>query len=347
VTVTNPAARRILRLGVGTALSLWYSQAMAWPLSFIAPVFTMLLLGLPVPPPGPKQGLVFILALLAPIVAGMSLLPFLTWTHTIGILLSALVLFHVFHFSARGGPPLVGTLLLTGLSIVLAVGSVSIDAIPLLMGATALGAACGLVFVWIPHALWPDPPAPARKPSARELPDVVTARHAAVRAWLVVAPVLVFVLVSPDSAGYLAVMIKVSSMGQQASAGHGRKLGVELLQSTAWGGVGALAGWQLLSLWPSLGWFTLLVLLAGLLYGQGIFRGAGLHPRASMWSYAFLTFLILLVPAVADSLLGSSAGEAFWSRLWLFIGIAVYGSLAVTVVDAFWPRPASMKSVVK
>jgi hypothetical protein len=154
---------------------------------------------------------------------------------------------------------------------------------------------------------------------------------------MVVAPVVVFVLFSADSAGYLAVLIKVSSMGQQASASHGRKLGLELLQSTLWGGLGALVGWQVLALWPSLGWFTLLVLLAGLLYGQGLFRGQGMHPRASMWSYAFLTFLILLVPAVSDSLLGSSAGEAFWSRLWLFIGIAVYGGVAVTVVDAFWP----------
>ena len=45
------AARRILRLALGTALSLWFSQAINWPLSFIAPVLTLMILSLPLPAP--------------------------------------------------------------------------------------------------------------------------------------------------------------------------------------------------------------------------------------------------------------------------------------------------------
>ena len=40
------ASVRILRLALGTALSLWFSQAVGWQMSFIAPVFTLLVLGL-------------------------------------------------------------------------------------------------------------------------------------------------------------------------------------------------------------------------------------------------------------------------------------------------------------
>jgi hypothetical protein len=32
------------------------------------------------------------------------------------------------------------------------------------------------------------------------------------------------------------------------------------------------------------------------------------------------------------------ASSAFYSRLFLFIVIAIYGSTAVAVFDAFWPR---------
>ena len=47
--------------------------------------------------------------------------------------------------------------------------------------------------------------------------------------------------------------------------------------------------------------------------------------------------LVILAPAVLDSPISSSAGTAFWSRLFLFVGIAVYGTIAVAVFDAFWP----------
>ena len=43
------ASVRVLRLALGTALSMWFSQIVNWPMSFIAPVFTMLFLGLPIP----------------------------------------------------------------------------------------------------------------------------------------------------------------------------------------------------------------------------------------------------------------------------------------------------------
>ena len=45
------ASLRILRLALGTSLSLCFSQAMAWDMSFIAPIFTMFLLATPMPAP--------------------------------------------------------------------------------------------------------------------------------------------------------------------------------------------------------------------------------------------------------------------------------------------------------
>jgi len=43
------ASLRILRMAFGTGLSLAFSQMIAWDLSFIAPIFTLLLLSLPLP----------------------------------------------------------------------------------------------------------------------------------------------------------------------------------------------------------------------------------------------------------------------------------------------------------
>jgi len=41
-----------------------------------------------------------------------------------------------------------------------------------------------------------------------------------------------------------------------------------------------------------------------------------------------------------DGPFADGASSAFYSRLFLFLVIAVYGSVAVAVFDAFWPQAA-------
>jgi hypothetical protein len=63
-----------------------------------------------------------------------------------------------------------------------------------------------------------------------------------------------------------------------------------------------------------------------------------MHPKGAMWSYAYLTMIVVLAPAVTDGFGSDGASSAFYTRLFLFLVIAVYGSVAVAVFDAFWPR---------
>ena len=107
--------------------------------------------------------------------------------------------------------------------------------------------------------------------------------------------------------------------------------------STLIGGLAACVGWMVLAIWPLLTLYVLFVALAGLLMGRRIFAGNGMHPKAATWSYAYLTMIVILAPAVLDGITASDAGGAFWSRLLLFVLIAVYGTLAVWIFDAFWP----------
>jgi hypothetical protein len=154
-----------------------------------------------------------------------------------------------------------------------------------------------------------------------------------------VLPIALLLLFVSGSPAYTVVMIKVASMGQQASSDRSRDMGRSLLESTFWGGVAAIVAWTILGAWPSLLLYVLLIGLAGLLFGRGIFQGPGVHPQFSKWSYAFLTMIVLLAPAVLDLPGSGGAAAAIWSRLWLFLVIAGYGTLAVAVFDAFWPDP--------
>ena len=151
---------------------------------------------------------------------------------------------------------------------------------------------------------------------------------------MVMLPLVLIFLFSSSSTAYVAMMIKVSSMGQQANAGASRSMGREQLESTLWGGVGAIAGFQIMLIWHSLLLFCLVIAIACLVYGKRIFKGMGMHPRGGMWSYALLTMIILLAPAVTS---GNDVSGAFYSRLLLFVLIAIYGTVSVAVFDAFWP----------
>jgi len=83
---------------------------------------------------------------------------------------------------------------------------------------------------------------------------------------------------------------------------------------------------------------VLLIGLAGLFFGQRIFEGGGLRHDAATWSYAFLTLIVVLAPAVLDTQSGSSADARFYDRLLMFVWATLYGVGAVYVFDAFWPR---------
>ncbi|MGI9261411.1 MAG: DUF2955 domain-containing protein [Woeseiaceae bacterium] len=340
------ASLRILRLALGTALSMWFSQIVNWPMSFIAPVFTMFILALPFPAPSFKGGIKFVVVLVVCAYAGLALLPFVLNQRWVGVLLLTLALFHSFYFTARGGSAVLGTFATVGLAIATSVGTVTIDGALQVVSGLTVGAVFGIAFVWIAHAILPDSSARAKPaqdaqdvaaPPKAPAPDLRDARRHAFRSLLIVMPIILWFLLSSASASYAALLIKVASMGQQASLDQTKDAGKSLLLSTLIGGAAAVIGWEVLSIWPSLIMYVLLIGLAALIMGPRIFAGQGMHPAAATWSYAFLTMIVILAPAVLDGQAGSSADAAFWSRFQMFIIATLYGVGAVFIFDALWP----------
>jgi hypothetical protein len=282
----------------------------------------------------------FVLALVIPAYFGILLLPFLMHARWAGIILVILAIFGSFYYTARGGSPVMGTFMTIGITMVVTVGSVSAEAMIIVIHSIAVSAAAGIIFVAIAHALLPDLPPPQSTnpkktpPASPAKPSGLRARRNALRSLAVVLPWVIIFLFISSSTSYLVVMIKVASMGQQANAEASRTMGKEQMESTLWGGLGALIGFQVMLIWPSLLMFCLLIAIACLLYGSRIFQGPGMHPRGGMWSYALLTMMIVLTPALTGT---GDASAAFYARMGLFIVIAIYGTIAVAVFDTFWP----------
>jgi len=216
----------------------------------------------------------------------------------------------------------------------------SIDAAIMVTQAVVINAIIAMLFVWLAHAFLPDPPPPASS-TPRPAPPKPSRELAIWSAWrstMIVFPVMMFFLFYSGSASYLVVMIKVASMGQQVENDNTRAAGRSLLLSTIYGGIGAIFLWQVLSVWPSLTIYTLIIALGGLIMGRRVFQGLAMHPQAGTWSYAFLTMIVVIAPAVMDSAGGDAAGAKFWERLIMLVAATLYSVLAVTVYDAFRPK---------
>ena len=318
-------------------------------MSFIAPVITMFILALPFPAPKLKSGLGFIAIFMVALYAGLLLLPALLDYPLVGLILLVLALFWSFYFTAKGGSAVIGSLATVGIALSTAVGSVSVDATLAIVSGLSLNTAIGVVFVWIAHALVPDSlanveqPSPAAKPPPKPEPDLDEARWSAFRSLLIVFPVALWFMLSSASTSYVPVMIKVASMGQQATNDAAKHAGKSLLQSTLIGGAGAIIGWNVLKFVPTLSMYTLIIALGALVLGPRIFQGRAMHPEAGTWSYGYLTMIVILGPAVMDSMGGSSADTAFWSRLLMFALATLYGMAAVYIVDAFRPARSTSK----
>ena len=333
------AARRILRLAFGTSAALWFSQVINWDVSFIMPVLVSFLLAVPIPAPSLKKGIIFILALALPAYGVLLLLPMLDNYRMAGILILIAACFWSFYYSAKGGSPVLGAFLTVGLALLTAVGSDSIDSLLMVNAALVINAVIAMLFVWLAHAFFPEFPRPANmgpRPSPPK-PERAMAIWSAWRSTVIVFPVMLFFLLYQGSSSYLVVMIKVASMGQQVENDTTRAAGKSLLMSTVIGGIGAIIMWQLLSIWPSLVFYTLLVALGGLIMGRRVFSGLAMHTQAGTWSYAFLTMIVLIAPAVMDGSGGSSASVSFYSRLGMMFAATLYSVLALRVYDAFRP----------
>jgi hypothetical protein len=343
IDVASPTAPELAIFG--TALSLWISQAVGWSISYIAPVITMFLLAMPIARPKAKFFVVVVSAVVISVYGSFLFLPLLLYQKAVGFLLLTLALFHSFYFSAKGGAAVVSTLVTIGLAMTVAVGSVSVDALLAVASGLTLGAVVGAVIAFLSHALIPDPlledQAKAKENTPATIPLAV-ARRNAMRALAIVLPIILWFLVSVASASNMAVMIKVAAMGQEAANQKAGDAAKSLLMSTLIGGIGATVAWNVLRIWPSLTLYTLLIALAGLLFGPRIFAGRGLQPNGPTWSYAFLTMIVVLAPAVLDGDFGSSADARFYDRLLMFVWATLYGVGAIYLFEAFWPQRSSI-----
>ena len=327
----TPREQRALRLATGTALCLAASFGLALPIPFLAPVLCLILLASVNRPLPFKAGVVLALVAMLTTSVGLLLIPVLRYYPFTGVLVIGVSLFLVFRFGLRGGNPLIVTFLVIGLTMISSAGVAEFDLAAMVIGALVKGLLLAVLVVAISHGLFPDPPNAPSPPPAAPLPDEEVSR-VALRATLIVLPAFLMALIDP--AGYLPIILKAVSLGQQSSTTNARNAGRELVGSTLCAGLLAVLFWSALSLFVHLWMFYLWMLLFGLVLARKLYALSPTRFTPGFWLNTLITLIILLGQSVQDSIAGKDVYTAFAVRMGLFLLVTLYASLMVHLLVA-------------
>ena len=329
-TKRNPRAQRALRLASGTALCLAASFGLALPIPFIAPVLGVMLLASVNRPLPLKAGLSLALTAMLTTGSGLLLIPILRYYPASGVLLIGLGLFLVFRFGLRGGNSLIVIFLVMGLTMIPVAGTADFGLAVMVVGALVKGLLLAVMALSVSHWLFPEPPSEQSPPAAPVLPTEEVG-WVALRAALVVLPTVLLALIDP--AGYLPIILKAVSLGQQSCSTTARNAAHELLGSTLLGGLLAILFWCALSLFVHLWMFFLWMLLFGLLLARKLYALSPTRQTPGLWLNTLVTMIILLGQSVQDSAAGKDVYTAFAVRMGLFIVVTLYACLMVYLLD--------------
>ena len=287
-------------------------------------------------------GKLLILAVALAVILGIGLwvAPLVEQYAPVGFSLVALGLFVSSRLSLGGDKAAVGTLLAMGLTLISALGVVSLALAQTLVMMLVAAVVIAVVSQWIVYPFFPESDLnPEVLPAAEDSAEGVSEDTSALRAVVVIMPAYLFLLINPT--GHTPVMMKSIMLAQSPSVIEARQAAMELLGATVLGGVLAVLLWFGLKLSPRLDIFALLILWVMIGLGRKLYVSNSTRFSQQFWIDVSVTMFILIGPAVADSAAGKDPYQAFLFRFGMFFLVAVYtwGSMVLLNRLGWLSRP--------
>jgi hypothetical protein len=322
--------RQIFRLAFGMTVSAALAFGIAWPLSFITPVFAAKLLTTPRALPV-KMQLGFLVLLWLGLTVGTELLLPLLQYPAVHVLFTGLALFLLYYAKAGGTNPILIVFMLIGVIAVPLIGTIQ----PSLARAVADGlffsAAISVGTIYLSSAIFPDPPGvdPPPRPDPAAAPESLSSGERALlalRSLAVLFPLVVlFLLYSITNAAVMLIFAMMLSL--EPTYGVHLKAGSGLILAQLSGGIVAVVLYQLLVMVPSFWFFLMLCFASGILIGDQIFRDTKL---GKLLSAGITAVFIVLGPTLTGD---AAAGSNLVTRLSLIAAGVIYVVLAFGLLE--------------
>ncbi len=331
--LTNPQQIRALRYAVGVTIAAALAFGIAWPLSFLFPVFSAVFLALPLPKLTLKQGLRNMRDTLFAFGVGYIFTMFILPHTVIYIPLLTLALFHTYYHLNRGGSFWLVLMLLINLLVM-----------PMLAGVhegLAIGVVSGLVgsswlticLLWLAHFIVPDAPGGPDMPQPPGYQPGYSAPAAefALKSTAVALPITIL-FIANNWTSQILVMVFAAIFTLSPNLDKGKEAGINSIKSTLIGGGVAFFVYWLLVAVPEYHFLILLIFLASLGFGRAINSARSI---AKYLPSAMVAMIILVNSSLAEDAVFT---DVFVKRV-LFISLAaIYVVAVLRVLDAFWPK---------
>lgn len=292
------------------------------PLGYLIPVFLVgILSNQAMPALSFKQGAGMMAVFVVACMVGLLLTLLLAYP-LVCTIVTLLLLWHIFLYAARGGSPLMTTMLTVAITVI-PVAGMEAGALSLFVakGLSLVGVGTVLI-IWMSFWAFPDltpqTALPANKsPEKQQSPrkEVSDILSATARTTLAAPAMIVFFYGGLTT--QLLTLVFICILLQTPDLRQGVKGGIALLLANMVGGVMAILFYNLMVAIPEWWALVLLTMLLSLVASPWLFSTA---PHAPLFATAFSTVLLLV-----GSVTGSFGGEAdakFYARL-LGIGLAV------------------------
>ncbi len=322
---------RMWRIALGATFAIAVSYGVAWPLSFMMPLFTVMFLAMPGPWFGWKMAGKIIQRLLTGLFCGLIISEFFIRMPLVCVPLYALLFFYIFYNDAKA-PPLTTMFMTMGITMVPILGMQAALASHLVVLYLFINMTSGFVMKWLFHLLVPDswarpnPNAPApKRPQKPPLPSrEERARLALVSTAVSTSAVIIFY--SLNLVQYSLAMIYICMMAGTPNTNASLMVLKANSKACIIGGIAIIIAYNLLVAVPTYAFLIVLCFFVALFFAQKMTSGL---PSAGAWTSGFTTFLVLLGSSTG---VDTSASANFYLRIAqvLFAGFFCIGAILVT-----------------
>jgi MFS family permease len=326
-TKEETKTRRGQRLAFGVTLAFALAQIFAWPLAYVAPIFTTILLLEPQPLTVRKAFVTFGWALTGLAIGlgvGLTVAPYPGLT----VIIFSVFIYWFFYLAMTSGAhliavvgALIGTLLMPILS----------QTFPELPLTAFWGLATNIVIAilcsWVLFLFLPAPEIPSQKSSKKEEKSLEDIHSSALMTTIVIAPLLIAFLVFGWSK--ILVVIYAALFATTLGAEGGSQAGMKSVAANLfYGAPFAIITYELIVMAPGLGFTLLLVLATCLIFAERIFSDS---PKAALWKSGLIGFLLLLGGSLGA--LAPDTGDKAFDRVLQIAMACAYVIAAYSLID--------------
>ena len=322
---------QIVRFSVAATTAAVIAFAGAWPLSFVCPVLTVVLLANKIPG-FTHRTWIAIFYVLGAMLLGLVFVLFLHPYPAVFVLTIGLAFFNIYYFINRGGSFVFGLICLLSI-IILPILTTQHEQLAMLFALYfGLSASLAVIIFIVANVLFPDPPGSPEPPDAHFEPGYSeTAAKAALKSTLAIMPLVILFNWFEFTAEILTI-VYAGILGLTAQSAAGWEFGKKMFKATLIGGFASLVIYWLLVAVPELHFLMVLWFVTMMIFASVIFSD---HPLSKYAGSATTAMTILIFFS-----LGAEANNfgKIVIRIVLMGAAAVYVWAAFAVIDRFLLR---------